>query len=37
MVGRFLIALIALWFSGNFAAARSINDIPAGGRRCSGS
>jgi hypothetical protein len=29
MAGRFLIALIALWLSGNFAAARSINDIPA--------
>lgn len=28
MAGRFLIALIALLLSGNFATARSINDIP---------
>lgn len=29
MVGRFFMALIALLLGGNFAAARSINDIPA--------
>jgi hypothetical protein len=29
MAGRFLIAVLALWLSGHFAAGRSISDIPA--------